>query len=291
MSSGLEYANRLEQWFLSAPDPVQQVLRPVFDPTNDLLKAVAGDPQDLVRAGQRYVDLGKQMLTTTEQWRNDWGMLAGAWEGEGYDAFLRRAEDIEDKLRQTSEATGSTQEVLEAAAQACVEGANLIIDVVVTLIAFAVSTFIIKAALAVFTFGASMAAWVAEQVAAGALALARVTQIVARVAQVLQRVAQIFERISSLLQRLADILRAVRQLLVALDNWKKGTKLLSLQGVGARGLRGLAYNTVNDSMLGGSVPRPGDSLRDIRDGVGDTFEARQDVQEAGQAPDSGTGGG
>jgi uncharacterized protein YukE len=280
MSAGTEYANRLEQWFSSCPGPVQDVLRPVFDPANDLLKAVAGDPDDLLRAGQRYVDVSREIVAVAEQQRTDRGALAGSWEGEGYAAFDARARDLEQKLEGIAEATGSTQEVLEAAARACVEGANLIIDVIVMLIAFAVSTFIIKAALAVFTLGASMAAWVAEQIAAGAAALGRIAQIVSRVAALLQRVAHVFRRLAEVLRRLADIFRELRALLQTLDKAVKATKALSGAGLAARGARGAAYGLVNNALLGGNVPRPLGSVTDAVQDVRSAGETVQDVEEA-----------
>jgi uncharacterized protein YukE len=283
MTAGTEYANRLEQWFSSCPDMVQQVLRPVFDPANDMLKAVAGDPEDLVRAGQRYVEISREILAVADQQRTDRGALAGAWEGEGYEAFQTRARDLEQKLDQIAEATGSTKEVLEAAAQACVEGANLIIDVIVMLIAFAISTFIIKAALAVLTLGASMAAWVAEQIAAGAAALARIAQITARVATLLQQVARIFRQLADILKGVAQLLQEIRALLVALDELKKSTQLMSRAGLAARAAHATAYGVTNTVILGGNVPRPVGSVidagRDVRDAAGTVQDANEAAGE------------
>lgn len=279
MTAGTEYVNKLEGWFQSAPGPVQSVLRPVFDPANELLKSVAGDPEDLVRAGQKYVDLSREIIAVAEQEAADRGMLAGAWEGLGYDAFSNRAKDIEERLEAVGEVTASTQEVLEAAAKACVEGANLIIDIIVMLLSFAIATFVIKAALAVFTFGASMAAWVAEQIAAGIAALARITQVVARVAQVLSKIAKVFEQLASVLRKIRDLLKVLRLTLQILDEIKKATPLLSKGGLAALGARGAAYGTVNQVVLGGSVPMPLGSAYEAGQQAVDTAEAAGDVTE------------
>lgn len=283
MSAGTEYANRLEQWFQSAPGPVQEVLRPVFDPANELLKSVAGDPQDLVRAGQRYVDLSRQLIEVAEQQRVDRRMLAGAWEGEGYEAFSVRADDIERKLENVAEATRSTKQVLEAAAQACVEGANLIIDIIVALISFAIATLVVKAALAALTFGASMAAWVAEQIAAGLTALARITQVVTRVAELLRRVAQIFRQLATILRSLAELLKELRLLLKELDALRNTVKSVhgtfSKAHLAATAARGAAYGLTNATVLGGAVPMPLGSAVDAAASARDTVQSAQAVED------------
>lgn len=282
MTAGTEYANKLEGWFQSAPGPVQSVLRPVFDPANDLLKSVAGDPEDLVRAGQRYVDLSREIVAVAEQQASDRAMLAGSWEGIGYDAFVNRAKDIEERLEAVGEVTGSTQEVLESAAQACVEGANLIIDIVVALISFAIATFVIKAALAAFTFGASMAAWVAEQIAAGLAAMARITQVVAKVAQVLQKIAQVLQKLGQALRQVAEILKTIREVLQTLDAIKKATPLFSQARGAITGVRAAAYASVNNTVLGGTVPTGGAGLKDAGGDLVDAVDAAVDADNAAE---------
>jgi uncharacterized protein YukE len=265
-----EYANKLEQWFSSAPGPVQEVLRPVFDPANDMLKAVAGDPQDLVRAGQRYVDIGREIIAIAEKQKTDRQRLAGAWEGDGYQAFTDKATDIEAKLKTVGEATEKTDEVLKAAAEACVEGANLIIDIIVTLVAFAIGTLVVKLALAALTFGASMLAWVAEQIVAGIIALTRILNVTMQVARVLIQVARIFKQIATILRGVANLLKAMKALLEMLDGLNKASK--GWAKAAAFSTRAGAYATVNAAVLGGNVPLPGGSL----------LKLGQDAQDAGE---------
>ncbi|MEV0130621.1 hypothetical protein AB0H83_19425 [Dactylosporangium sp. NPDC050688] len=270
-----EYANKLEQWFSSAPGPVQEVLRPVFDPANDMLKAVAGDPQDLVRAGQRYVEVGREIVAIAERQRTDRQRLAGAWEGDGYRAFTDKAAEIEEKLKTLGEATGKTDEVLKAAAEACVEGANLIIDIIVTLVAFAIGTLIVKLALAALTLGASMLAWVAEQIVAGIVALTRILNVTMQVARVLMQVARIFKQIAEILRGVANLLKAMKTLLEMLDKLNKASK--GMAKLGAFSTRAGAYAAVNATVLGGNVPLPGGSLlktgRDAQDAAGHASDA------------------
>ncbi|WP_238005935.1 hypothetical protein KZZ52_42020 [Dactylosporangium sp. AC04546] len=273
-----EYANKLEQWFSSAPGPVQEVLRPVFDPANEMLKAVAGDPQDLVRAGQRYVDISNQIIQISEKQKTDRQKLAGAWDGEGYQAFADKAAEIEEKLKVIGEATGKTDEVLKAAAEACVEGANLIIDIIVTLIAFAIGTLVVKLALAALTFGASMLAWVAEQIVAGIVALTRILNVTAQVARILMQVARIFKQIAQVLRGVANLLKAMKTLLEMLDKLNKASK--GWAKAGAFSARAGAYAAVNATVLGGNVPLPGGSSLKIGE---DAKAAKGHVDDAQDA--------
>lgn len=281
MTAAIQQANKLEQWFSGAPDLVQQVLRPVFDAANDQLKAVAGDPHDLVQAGEYYVQLGRQIVALAEQQHADRQGLASAWEGEAYAAFAAKAHDIEERLREVGEATGKTKEVLHAAAEACVEGANLIIDVIVALIAFAIGTLLVKLALAALTFGASMLAWVAEQIAAGIIALTRIANVTMQVARILTQISQIFEKLATILRGIAQVLALIKDLLVMLDEMTKGAKGLSKLGMFS--VRAGAYATTNAGigattnlnipLPGGSVLEAGKTANSAAGRVGETQEA------------------
>jgi WXG100 family type VII secretion target len=220
------YQNELESAFGQLPGWLQSPLRPIFDKFDEGLQWVAGDPDDLLRAGQVYVQLGRQIQQLTEQQRQDRAKLAGAWAGDSYEAFTGKMQQIEQQLTTLSQATTKTQEVLQAAAQACVEGANMIIEIVVALIMWLVSTIVVNAALSVLTFGLSLAAEVAEAVAGALSSLARVLSCIEKVAQVLEKIAQVLKKIAKIIKEIVQLLKDLEGLLKELKDWSKAPKLL-----------------------------------------------------------------
>ena len=219
------YQNELESAFGQLPGWLQSPLRPIFEKFDEGLQWVAGNPDDLLRAGQVYVQLGQQIQQLTEQQRQDRAKLAGAWEGDSYEAFTAKMGEIEQGLTTLSQATTKTQEVLQAAAQACVEGANMIIEIITALIMWLIGTIVVNAALAVFTFGLSLAAEVAEAIAGALASLARVMSVIEKVAKVLEKIAQVIKKIAEIIQKIVRLLEKLEKLLKKLKDWSKKAKL------------------------------------------------------------------
>lgn len=219
------YQNELESAFGQLPGWLQSPLRPIFEKFDEALQWVAGHPDDLLRAGQVYVQMGQHIQQLTEQQRQDRAKLAGAWEGDSYEAFTGKMQEIEQQLTTLSQATSKTQEVLQAAAKACVEGANMIIEIVVALIMWLISTIVVNAALSVLTFGLSLAAEVAEAIAGAISSLARVLSCIEKVAQVLTKIAEVLKKIANIIKQIVQLLKKLEGLLKALKTWSKEPSL------------------------------------------------------------------
>jgi WXG100 family type VII secretion target len=283
------YKNELENAFGQLPGWLQSPLRPVFEKFDEALHWVAGNPDDLQRAGQVYVQLGQQIQQLTEQQRQDRAKLAGAWEGDAYEAFTGKMQEIEQGLSTLSQATAKTQEVLKAAAEACVEGANMIIEIIVALIMWIISTIVVNVALSVLTFGLSLAAEVAEAVAGALTALARVLSVVEKVAQVLEKIAQVLEKIAAIIQKIVQLLKKLEGLLKALKAWSKEASLFKspagwagrkavFSGVNAGVSKGVGAATGGlDSPpgVGGSVLNAGEDYKGAWDAADRAEEAAE----------------
>lgn len=276
------YQNELESAFGQLPGWLQAPLRPIFEKFDEGLHWVAGNPDDLLRAGQVYVQLGQQIQQLGEQQRTDRAKLAGTWEGDAYEAFTAKMQEVEQGLTTLSQATTKTQEVLQAAAQACVEGANMIVEIVVALIMWLISTIVVNVALSVFTFGLSLAAEVAEAVAGALTALARVLGVVEKVATVLQKIAQVFEKIAEIITKIVQLLKKLESLLKALKAWSKEPSMFKapLNAAVRRGVFGGANAAVSkgvSGVTGGVVSPPGTG--------GSVLHAGEDYKDAWDAAD------
>jgi uncharacterized protein YukE len=238
------------------------------------LKWVAGHPEDLLRAGEVYTQLGQQIHQLTQQQVSDRAKLSGHWTGDSYDAFTGKMGDIEEKLNKLGEATGKTKEVLEAGARACVEGANAIIEIIVTVLSILLAEIAINVALSVLTFGASLAAMVAEGIATCMTGLARILSVVQRVASILEKIAEIFRKIAEVFRTIARVLKEIKELLAMLKAWKKGASGLTEKGV-AFGAHAGAKAAVSKGLQyasGGTIHIPG--------AAGSGYHAGQDYVDA-----------
>ncbi|MDQ2750264.1 MAG: WXG100 family type VII secretion target [Actinomycetota bacterium] len=274
----MAYDNRLETWWAGMPAEIRSVFNPLYEKADELLKAVAGDPADLMRAGAVYAALGPQLSGIGTAIKNDAGALSAGWHGDAYDQFKAKVDRLEQVTKSTGDATTQTQEILTAAAQAAVDGANTIVDIVVMVIEFALGTLAIAAATAIISLGTSMAAWVAAQLAEGAAALARVLSIVAKVAQVLEKVAEILTKISKILKTIAEIFM----------DWAKFVKGLTLlpKTFDSAGLGLYAQERIMKLLIGkidnvvGVPTLPSGITHGLPDVVGDVGGLANDVDAA-----------
>lgn len=273
--------NRLETWWAGLPGEIQSVFGFAYDKADELLHAVAGDPDDLVRAGSVYARIGPQISALGGDVQADAHSLSAAWKGDSYTAFVARIDNLEQNMEAAADLTASTQEILNAAAQAAVDGANIIVDIVVTVIEFALGTLAIAAATAIISFGASMAAWVATELAEAAMALSRILTVVEKVAEVLLKVAQVLEKIAAILREIATIF-------MEWAKFVKGLKLLpqawTADGVGlyiSERIEKILIGKVDNLVGVPTLPSP--FSKGIPSVVGDTGDLNVDVTRAENA--------
>jgi len=216
-----EAVNKLESWYAGLPGIVQSTLHEPYTWIDDSLKKVAGDPQALMNAAPHYLQYAVQVHQLAAEQLSDKAALTGHWEGEAYDAFSQSVVFIDQQLQALEAALRGMPELLESGAQACTEGANMIIDIVTSLVMFAIGILITNLALSILTFGASLAAAVAEVLAEAAVALARVASVVEKVAAVLTKIASALEKTAKVLKTIRDLLEKLGK---ALDEEKAALK-------------------------------------------------------------------
>ncbi|WP_018348609.1 WXG100 family type VII secretion target [Longispora albida] len=271
-----DHKNRLQEWFDTFPGFLQQPLRPIFDKLTEGLQWVAGDPDEIMKVAGKYTAIAEQVNKLATQQNTDRAKLAGAWDGESYTAFTTRMTDVESRLAKLAEATGKTKEVLDALAEACVEAANLIIDIIMMLLTWLLAEAAIALALSVISFGTSLVAGVASWIASGLRALAQVSRVVQKFSQILLKLAQVFEKIAKILKTVAEVLKVVKEILAALRSLKGFTSVQGLAFTGinagahyvaAQGIRGVTGGNVNIPGLGGSAINAGGDGKDIKDNI------------------------
>ena len=271
------YSNELDSWYNSCPGPVKSVLHSPYSKISDALHWVTGDPDKVAGAGPTYISAGNDILqygqsviTITHS--------TNLWTGPAKDAFSAKMALLEKNLATLGSAVGKTDEILKAAAETCVEAANMTIDIVKMVIEFLISSLAVALATAVFTFGASVGAWVCANIANGARALAQVVQGLAKVAAVLEKIAQVLEKLAAIFTKVAEILREIQALLKTIKELKAGATLgerLILTGVNAT--VSFPISQAANGVINGASSATGTDLPNMPGGVSETVHAGQDV--------------
>ena len=262
-------ANRLEVMYAQLPGIVQQVLHEPFLWCDEQLKAIAGDPQALIDSGLALAALGQQVLAVAQDDHAQAAALGADWSGDAYDAFLARVAELDGVTAGAAAQLEAMPEVLYAAAQACTEGADLVVDIVVTLVTLVVGYYVTAFALSVLTAGASFAAATAASIATAAERLVEVGRVVEKVGEVILKVAAVLRKISAVLEVLADQLALLK---VLLEQAKAASPLIPLtrgQVLAKGALLGLTKvaNVEIHALTGGAVTIPG-ALAPALDGAG-----------------------
>lgn len=227
MTGTSEYTNKLEQTFGRLPGPVQSALRPAYQPVDDAIHWVCGDPDTLVTAGQTYHRLGGQVVAVSTAMDGDVRTLESSWSDQAGLAFRGRMTNTCKAMTAAGQSLQDTQQILDASAKAAVDSANTICDIVTSVVEFIIADFAVSAALAILSAGASIAAGIAAAIADWAEATFEVSRVVEVVAKVLREVALVLEKISTLLSYLRRLFKALKEL-------KKDYKLFSVEGLTVR---------------------------------------------------------
>lgn len=277
------YSNELDTWYYSCPGPVRSVLHSPYVAISDALHWVTGDPDKVAAAGPTYIAAGDEILqygqsviTITSS--------TNLWTGPAEDAFAAKMALLEKNLATLGNAVGKTDEILKAAAETCVEAANMIIDIVKMVIEFLISSLAVALATAVLTLGASAAAWVAANLANGARALAQVMQGLARVAQVLEKIAEVLQKVALIMKKIAAVLKEIQAILKEIRELKKGATL------GERLVLTVANSAVSfpikqasNVIINGASSVTGTDLPNMPGGVSEGWHAGNDVVGAVQS--------
>lgn len=250
--SAAVYTNELEQQFNRLPGFLQSVLRDPFNWVDGKLKDIAGQPGQLVSAGNLYATLGKQIeQLATEQEQDRTSIIGGAYSGQSYDAFSAKMAEVEQEISKLGQATGQTQQLLDGAAQACAQSASMIVDIVEGTISFIIQDAVVSGLASLFTFGAAAAVGAAAAAAKFAAACEKVGGIIAKLTSLLEKLASLLEKIAEICTKVAEYLKKLQQDL----NTAKGLQamLAKLQRAGVNfGVRaGVGYG-----VDGGSIPGP-----------------------------------
>jgi hypothetical protein len=248
------YTNELEQQFSRLPGFMQSVLRDPFNWVDGVLKDIAGQPDQLVSAGNAYAALGRQIgQLGAEQEQDRTAILGGAYAGASYEAFSAKMAEVERQISALGLATGQTQQLLDSAAQACAQSASMIVYIVEGTISFILQDAVVSGVLSLFTFGAAAAAGAAAAVAKFASACDRIGGIIAKLTSVL-------EKIASLLEKLAGICATVKTYLMTLQDQIKEAKgiknLITKAKMQRSGINLAVRTTAGYGVDGGAIPGP-----------------------------------
>lgn len=228
MAEQVQRANtELENWISGMPGPVADFFSWALTPLRELLEYVSGDPDDLIRAAQVWADAAEQVRQYSSEHKSDGEKLLQTWKDDAAEAFKGMQDQLEKAGQSLAQGMDNVKELLVTAANGAVEAFNLILDLIIDVVLFILTDFIISAALSVISFGASIAAWIAKS-------LAGLARAGAKIASILQKVANFLMKIAKFLQQIAKLAKEYKAMLKAMKTAKKATSIKTMEGIGAR---------------------------------------------------------
>lgn len=218
MAEQVQRANtELENWIGGMPGPVADFFSWALTPLRELLEYVSGDPDDLIRAAQVWADAAEEVRQLSSEHKSDGETLLQTWKDDAAESFKAMQDQLEQAGQSLADGMGNVKELLVSAANGAVEAFNLILDLIIDVVLFILTDFIISAALSVISFGASIAAWIAKS-------LAGLARAGTKIASILQKVATFLMKISKFLQQIAKLAKEYKAMLKALKAQKKAAK-------------------------------------------------------------------
>jgi uncharacterized protein YukE len=212
VTSTAEYQNKLEQTFGKLPGPVQSALRPAYQPVDDAIQWVCGDPDTLLAAGQKYIAIGKDVEQTATRIQQEVQALEAHWSDDVGHAFQNKVKNTSQALTGAATALSDTEKILTAGAKAAVDAANTICDIVVSVVEFIIADFVVSAALSVLTFGASVAAGIVAAIADWAEATFEVSRVVESIVEILRSIEEVLKVLEEVFKVLKEIFLALKEL-------------------------------------------------------------------------------
>ena len=266
-----------EQLVGSMPSEVQGFVKGILWPFEQLLEAVAGDPDDLMRGAERCLAVAEQVRTIAASQVSDRANLAQAWSGESATAFQDSMSAVEEAIEELAQGLDGAKQILVDAANAAVDAFNLLLELIAEFILWMLAEFIIAAAAAVVSAGVSVAAWATRTLARVAVTLGRGARIVARCAEVLMKLATKLDDVARLLDKYRKTILALRQAKKAYSplkqaGWTKEAFNFKIKQFALMFPGKLAINYVSPV----NVPGFGGAASDAVVGVVDIADGRKD---------------
>ena len=247
-----EYSNKLEQWYGHCPGPVKTVLNVgnAYKTLDRWLKYVAGDPEKLVSYGPKYVELSHRLEAIATEVSGATTSIGG-WDGDSYDAFMKKTSDFSDKVSKTAKAIAGTQEILVACAKGCVQVANCIIDLVKMFVQWLIESFLAALATSWCSFGATVAAWLGGNIMKAIELLGKVMGICQKLGGLIEKIVTLLKKVMEIVSKIQKIIQIIKSVFAAFKAFKNGD---FLGGISSLSGAVSSYNSLsggtNSSTLG-----------------------------------------
>jgi hypothetical protein len=247
-----EYSNKLEQWYGHCPGPVKTVLNVgnAYKTLDRWLKYVAGDPEKLVSYGPKYVELSHKLEAIATEVSGATTSIGG-WDGDSYDAFMKKTSDFSDKVSKTAKAIAGTQEILVACAKGCVQVANCIIDLVKMFVQWLIESFVAALATSWCSFGATVAAWLGGNIMKAIELLGKVMGICQKLGGLIEKIVTLLKKVMEIVSKIQKIIQIIKSVFAAFKAFKNGDFLAGISSLsGAVSSYNSLSGGTNSSTLG-----------------------------------------
>jgi hypothetical protein len=167
-------------WVNVFPSPMDGWIRDALSGFENLLKDIAGDPDELSRLHSAWLLDQEVPRDLAQEEAIHRGSLLPSWDAASRADFDARLADLETELPLLGENFGTIAELLKQSGEAAIATVNAIVDVLVALLTWALAEAFIALASSVVTFGASVAAWFGSAAIKFGIGVSRAAALVTR---------------------------------------------------------------------------------------------------------------
>jgi hypothetical protein len=145
------------------------------------LDQVAGNPSEVTKLANELHKIGESLRTTGTELDDTLKSTITQWQGKGYDSFVKSIDDRKGWIDANAKASDVAGYMVETTGALIAAVRSLLRDIITTILGDIISTMLIALALAIPTFGASIAVGVGKVVVQVSIQVAAMTAKLAKV--------------------------------------------------------------------------------------------------------------
>jgi uncharacterized protein YukE len=172
----------------------------------DILK---GDPSAITGSSQSWLSAAKSLTATAEKYRAAATTQTRSWTGTASDGYRAASNSQADGLEALAKASQSVSSAITQAGKAVAEGRKIVMDLISEAVSKIIQICIEALSSSWLSFGASIAAGIAQSVQKAVSTAQKLVQKIQKVVQTLQKIIQFVQKVIQIVQQVKQLLDTI----------------------------------------------------------------------------------
>jgi uncharacterized protein YukE len=172
----------------------------------DILK---GDPSAITGSSQSWLSAANSLTATAEKYRAASKTQTQGWSGTAGDGYRAASSSQADGLEALAKASQSVSSAITQAGKAVAEGRKIVMDLISEAVSKIIQICIEALSSSWLSFGASIAAGIAQSVQKAVSTAQKLVQKIQKVVQTLQKIIQFVQKVMQIVQQVKQLLEMI----------------------------------------------------------------------------------